>query len=140
MSSSSVKMCLGYSSSFSACSEGITSKMNCSNRKMSFNFLGGIYNQLYGSSGYTINSTINYDCPFTSAIMNYYSCPGGDGLGTSCTCCSTTTFEGLVSSYGTCVPSNSPIVQAKSAMKSNYGFQHLFSLILVLFQIVLILI
>lgn len=84
-------MCLGSTETIGACSEGITSKIRCSNRVMSFNFLGGIYTQLYGYDGYKGNATINYDCPFTSATFYYYTC-AGDGLGNTCTCCSTGTF------------------------------------------------
>lgn len=113
--------------------------MTCSNKKMSVNYQGGIYNQLYGQGGLTIDVPINYDCPFTSATMNYFSC-SGDGMGNLCTCCYTSSFQGLVSSYGSCVPSSSPIVQIKSAMKGKYGLQYVLSSALILFQIILILI
>lgn len=82
--------------------------------------------------------TMPNDCPFSYAKINYYRC-SGDGMGTPCTCCSTATFEGLVTAYGNCVPQDSPLVQIKGDLKK-YGYQTLLSLFLVLFQLILILI
>lgn len=59
MSSGTLKMCLGNSYTLSVCSEGITARLRCSNRNMSFTYFGGVYYRAYGSSGYTLSFPIN---------------------------------------------------------------------------------
>lgn len=85
----------------------------------------------------TLNSTYdsNQSCTYKNATGIYSTC-SGDSLGNTCNCCLRMTMEGMTEVLGSCVPTDSPIYQAKSSM--NFEFQTLFSVILLVLQILFI--
>lgn len=73
--------------------------------------------------------TIPSDCPFSSG-RGYYTRCSNDAFGTLCSCCYMSSFQGMASASGTCVPADSPIVQVKGSLNGKYGLQSMFSLFL----------
>lgn len=66
VSSGSALMCYGSSAFSLLCANTTTLSMQCSNGVVTMTFRGGYYTQLYGSAGFTVNTTFGTDCPFTS--------------------------------------------------------------------------
>jgi hypothetical protein len=122
-------MCYGSS----VCLNGVSFNETCSNGNINISMSGGSF----GNTTFNSSVPINMTCPFTRAYGNYSTC-AGDSLGTICNCCFSAVIEGMSSVMGSCVPQDSPIVQAKSGMNTKYGFQSLFGAALILLQILFI--
>ena len=122
----SMSMCYGSS----VCLDGVRFDQNCSNGNIDMSMSGGSF----GNTTYNSSVPINMTCPYSRAYGNYSTC-AGDSLGSACNCCFSLVMEGMSSVMGSCLPQDSPIVQAKSDMNTKYGLQTLFGMALLLLQI-----
>lgn len=110
LDASSVNLC--YSTNY--CFTGTTASSTCSNSVLTTTYSGGSFS-LPSPTTTNLDVYMSY-CYFSSVTQTWSSCSGDIYGGSSCSCCSQTTYSGMTVDMGSCVSENSNIYQVKSSV------------------------